>query len=152
VQATPDGLEVSATAGSGTGLERDFHAISDTFLTFAAIAPLLKGSTRITGIAHTRLQETDRLAGMAHELRRLGQEVEEGPDFLKIDPRPLVAGKTVDSYGDHRFAMSFGILGCANVRGDGRPWLALRDPSCSAKTFPAFFGLLEDLRRKSLAS
>lgn len=133
-------------------LVEDFHEISDTFLTLAAIAPLLKGSTRITGIAHTRKQETDRVAGMAKELRRLGQDVVEEEDALTITPRPLRIGQTIETYGDHRFAMSFGILGCHNLLGDGRPWLTLRDPGCCAKTFPHFFALLETLRQSSGSS
>lgn len=136
---------------AGAPLDEDFHEISDTFLTLAAIAPLLGGPTRITGITHTRKQETDRVAGMARELTRLGQHVIETEDALEIHPRPLRAGETIETYGDHRFAMSFGILGCHNLLGDGRPWLTLRDPGCCAKTFPNFFELLEGLRQKSLA-
>ena len=132
------------------GVTQDFSAFSDTFLTFAAIAPLLTGPTRITGIAHTRKQETDRVAGMANELRKLGQEVREENDSLTIVPRPLSAGQTIETYGDHRFAMSFGILGCHDLHGDGRPWLTIKDPACCAKTFPSFFEILEALRKKSL--
>lgn len=130
--------------------EENFHEISDTFLTLAAIAPLLAGPTRITGIAHTRKQETDRVAGMARELQRLGQRVVETEDALEIHPQPLRAGETVATYGDHRFAMSFAILGCHDLLRDGRPWLTVRDPGCCAKTFPHFFELLESLRQKSL--
>lgn len=131
----------------GVLLEEDFHEISDTFLTLAAIAPLLTGPTRITGIAHTRKQETDRVAGMAAELRRLGQDVTEEEDALTIVPQPLRTGQVIETYGDHRFAMSFGILACRDVRGDGRPWLTVRDPGCCAKTFPDFFTRLEALRQ-----
>jgi 3-phosphoshikimate 1-carboxyvinyltransferase len=136
---------------AGSLLAEDFHEISDTFLTLAAIAPLLAGPTRITGIAHTRKQETDRVAGMAHELRKLGQEVAEEEDALTISPRPLKSGVEIGTYHDHRFAMSFGILGCHDRHGNGQPWLAIRDPGCCAKTFPHFFELLETLRQKSLA-
>lgn len=154
------GLEITAAGGAvraafGGGrrraVQRDFSGFSDTFLTLAAIAPLLEGSTRISGIAHTRKQETDRVAGMARELRRLGQEIEETEDSLTIHPRPLRAGETVDTHGDHRFAMSLGILGCHDLRGDGRPWLTVRDPACCAKTFPDFFTVLETLRARSSA-
>jgi len=136
------------------GVTQDFSGFSDTFLTLAAIAPLLDGPTRISGIAHTRKQETDRVAGMAAELRRLGQHVIETDDALEIHPRPLPrAGVTeIETYGDHRFAMSFGILGCHDLRGDGRPWLAIKNPACCAKTFPHFFELLESVRQKSLAT
>ncbi|HEY0944271.1 MAG TPA: 3-phosphoshikimate 1-carboxyvinyltransferase [Opitutaceae bacterium] len=133
----------------GALLDENFHEISDTFLTLAAIAPLLNGPTRITGIAHSRKQETDRVAGMARELTRLGQHVIETEDALEIHPRPLRAGETIETYGDHRFAMSFGILGCHDLHGDGRPWLTIRNPACCAKTFPHFFELLEAVREKS---
>ena len=135
----------------GSLLTENFHEISDTFLTLAAIAPLLPGPTLITGITHTRKQETDRVAGMARELTRLGQKVIETEDALEIHPQPLRAGETIETYGDHRFAMSFGILGCHNLHGDGRRWLTIRDPGCCIKTFPHFFELLESLRLKSLA-
>jgi 3-phosphoshikimate 1-carboxyvinyltransferase len=151
VRAGPQGLDVAFAAGGvRTGLrERNFHAISDTFLTLAAIAPLLNGPTRLTGIAHTRKQETDRVAGMARELQKLGQDVFEEPDALTINPRPLVPARVIETYGDHRFAMSFGILGCHDLHRDGRPWLTIRNPACCAKTFPDFFDLLEQLRVKS---
>ena len=140
-----------AQARSGYVLSTEnFHEISDTFLTLAAVSPLLDGPTRITGIAHTRKQETDRVAGMARELTRLGQHVIETDDSLEIHPRPLRAGQLIETYHDHRFAMSFGILGCHDLHGDGRPWLAIRNPACCSKTFPNFFELLASLREKSL--
>lgn len=131
------------------GVTRDFSRFSDTFLTLAAVAPLLTGPTRITGIAHTRKQETDRVAGAAAELRKLGQHVVETEDALEIHPRPLTPGVEIETYGDHRFAMSFGVLGCHDLRGDGSPWLSIRRPGCCAKTFPAFFDLLARLRAAS---
>ena len=109
------------------------------------------GPTRITSVAHTRKQETDRVAGMARELARLGQHVIESDDALEIHPRPLRPGQTIETYHDHRFAMSFGVLGCHDLHGDGRPWLAIKDPACCAKTFPHFFTLLDSLRRQTLA-
>ena len=136
----------------GALLEEDFHEISDTFLTLAAAAPLLRGPTRITGLAHTRAQETDRVAGMATELRRLGQDVIEEEGALTITPRPLRTGEVIETYGDHRFAMSFAILGCRDLLGNGEPWLAIRHPEVCRKTFPHFFELLEQVREKSSAS
>jgi len=131
------------------GVSADFNAFSDTFLTLAALAPLLDGPTRITGIAHTRRQETDRVAGMARELARLGQHVLEEEDALEIHPQPLKSGMEIETYHDHRFAMSFAILGSHDLHGDGRPWLAIKDPQCCGKTFPDFFSVLEELRRSS---
>lgn len=143
---------VIGNSGRRTGLTADFNAISDTFLTLAAIAPLLDGPTRITGIAHTRKQETDRVAGMARELTRLGQKVIEEEDALEIHPRPLEPDQVIETYHDHRFAMSFAILGCHDLHGDGRPWLAIKDPACCGKTFPHFFDVLATLRQASLSA
>jgi len=145
------GEQVASTGESHRrGISADFNAFSDTFLTLAAIAPLLEGPTKITGIAHTRHQETDRVAGMARELRKLGQEVIETEDSLEIHPRPLAPGQTIETYHDHRFAMSFGVLGCYDLLGDGQPWLSIKDPACCGKTFPHFFKVLEALRHSSL--
>jgi 3-phosphoshikimate 1-carboxyvinyltransferase len=145
--SSPRGLEVSFAAGSSrSGVDQNFNEFSDTFLTLAAIAPLLSGPTRITGIAHSRKQETDRVSGMARELIKLGQEVVETDDSLTITPRPLKSGVEIETYGDHRFAMSFGILGCHDLHGDGRSWLSIKDPACCAKTFPNFFDVLNSLR------
>lgn len=150
ITALPDAVLAGYDGGGRRGVGRDFSEFSDTFLTLAAIAPLLDGPTFISGIGHTRKQETDRVAGMARELRKLGQVVEETYDSLEIRPQPLRAGESIETYGDHRFAMSFGILGCHNLHGDGRPWLSIKNPACCAKTFPRFFELLETLRQNSL--
>jgi 3-phosphoshikimate 1-carboxyvinyltransferase len=150
VTAGAGGTTVSFGRGApARGVTQDFSGISDTFLTLAAIAPLLEGPTRILGIGHTRRQETDRVSGMAAELRRLGQEVVETQDSLEIRPAPLRRGLTVATHGDHRFAMSFAVLGCRDLRGDGGPWLSVADPACCAKTFPEFFDLLGAVRAKS---
>ena len=151
VASGPAGITVSRPRGGRPrAVTADFSAFSDTFLTLAALAPLLEGPTTITGIAHTRRQETDRVSGMALELRRLGQDVVETEDYLEIHPRPIRQGVTIETHGDHRFAMSFAILGCHDLRRDGTPWLAIANPACCAKTFPGFFDLLESVRTKSL--
>lgn len=151
ITATPKGLvSTYARDQPRRGLDRNFSEFSDTFLTLAALAPLLDGPTRITGIAHTRKQETDRVAGMARELIKLGQHVIETEDSLEIHPRPLKTGVEIETYHDHRFAMSFGILGCHDLHGNGTPWLSIKNPACCAKTFPHFFELLESVRTKSL--
>ncbi len=139
------------------GKDFDFNDISDTFLTLAALAPLLKGNTTISGIAHTRKQETDRVSAMANEIRKLGQKVLEDDDSITITPslenlrRKALEGVCIDTYHDHRVAMSFGILGSTDVLGNGQPWLTVRDPMCCAKTFPNFFEELERIRLLSLA-
>lgn len=144
------GIVVAFRPGTiGRGVAADFNDFSDTFLTLAAIAPLLNRPTLITGIAHTRKQETDRVGGAARELRKLGQHVVETDDSLEIRPQALTTGVEVETYDDHRFAMSFGILGCHNRHGDGRSWLTIRHPACCGKTFPEFFSLLARLRAGS---
>jgi 3-phosphoshikimate 1-carboxyvinyltransferase len=153
-----DHTEISFN-GPCHGVTQNFNPFSDTFLTLAALAPLLDGPTHISGIRHTRKQETDRVHAMATELARLGQGVEEtaDQDGLIITPN-LKALKTrskkkpveIETYEDHRVAMSFGILGSHDLHGNGKPWLAIKDPACCAKTFPNFFEVLENLRKLSL--
>lgn len=153
VDAGRHGLTVRFNPGEPRrGVDQDFAEFSDTFLTLAAISPLLSGPTKISGIAHTRKQETDRVAGMARELIKLGQQVIETEDALEITPRPLRIGQTIETYRDHRFAMSFGVLGCHDLHGNGQPWLSVKDPGCCAKTFPHFFELLETVRNRSVSS
>ena len=121
----------------------------------AAISPLLSSPLTIRGIAHTRKQETDRVSAMASELRKLGQHVEESEDQLRILPnlnklkQLATNGVEIDTYKDHRFAMSFGILGCCDLFENGASWLKINDPNCCAKTFPGFFDKLESVRRLS---
>ncbi len=118
------------------GIDCDMHHISDTVMTLAAIAPLADGPTTIRNVANIRIKECDRLMAMVSELRRLGQEVEHGDDWLRIIPRPLVPA-TVECYNDHRIAMSFGVLGALTGS------VAIADPDCVAKTYPGFW---DDLR------
>jgi 3-phosphoshikimate 1-carboxyvinyltransferase len=145
-----------ARDGKIKGIHKNFSEFSDTFLTLAAIAPLLEGPTKITGIAHTRKQETDRVAGMARELKKLGQDVIETGDSLEIAPNLDELRKRagqgpieIETYHDHRFAMSFAILGCHDLLKNGRPWLSIKNPACCAKTFPNFFDVLEQAWRNS---
>jgi len=122
------------------GIDVDMHHISDTVMSLAAIAPLADGPTTIRNIANIRIKECDRLLATVSELRRLGQQVEHGDDWLTIHPRPLVPA-VVECYADHRIAMSFAVLGLA------RPGVTIADPACSAKTYPDFW---TDLARLSL--
>ncbi|KYF92285.1 3-phosphoshikimate 1-carboxyvinyltransferase [Sorangium cellulosum] len=119
------------------GIDVDMHHISDTVMTLAAIAPLFEGPTTIRNVANIRIKETDRLAATVAELRRLGQEVSHGDDWLRIEPRPLTPA-LVHSYSDHRMAMSFAILGLC------RPGITIENPACVAKTYPTFW---EDVER-----
>ena len=166
----PHGLEVQKLASQWTvtkasskpvhASERtlNFEHFSDTFLTYAALAPLLGKPVTITGIGHTRHQETDRIAGMAKELKKLGQGIEETNDSLTIIPdlealrsraqaaRTQKSNLKIETYEDHRFAMSFAILGTYDLLEDGAPWLSIENPNCCGKTFPNFFETLNSLR------
>jgi 3-phosphoshikimate 1-carboxyvinyltransferase len=117
----------------------DFTEISDTFLSLAAIAPILPFDLKITGIHHTRHKETDRLKAVAEQLSKLGQDITEGQDTLTICRRPITAPASISTYNDHRMAMSFAILGCHNLNQNGRSWLTIEDPECCNKTYPEFF-------------
>jgi 3-phosphoshikimate 1-carboxyvinyltransferase len=118
--------------GALRGIDVDMHHISDTVMTLAAIAPLAAGPTRIRNVANIRIKETDRLAATVTELRKLGQRVTHGDDWLAIDPAPVTPA-LVHCYDDHRIAMSFAILGAA-IGG-----VTIEDPACVSKTYPRFF-------------
>jgi len=122
------------------GGEFDFNAISDTAQTLAAIAPFADGLVTIRGIAHNRVKETDRVGAVATELRKLGQEVEEFEDGMTIRPRPVTPAE-IETYDDHRMAMSFAITG---LKAGG---VSIINPECVAKTFPSFFDRLTALTR-----
>jgi 3-phosphoshikimate 1-carboxyvinyltransferase len=121
------------------GIDVDMNAISDTVMTLAAVACFAKGPTTIRNVAHIRHKETDRLAALATELRKVGAEVEEFADGLKITPRPL-HGAVIDTYNDHRMAMSMALIGLKV------PGIVIRNPGCVAKTYPGFWDDLERLR------
>jgi 3-phosphoshikimate 1-carboxyvinyltransferase len=101
------------------------------------------------------MQETDRVKAMAQELKKLGQEVIEKTDSLEIIPNLNKLKEIekefieIETYQDHRIAMSFGILGSYDLFGSGKSWLKIKNPQCCGKTFPDFFGVLEGLREKS---
>jgi 3-phosphoshikimate 1-carboxyvinyltransferase len=120
------------------GIDVDMNAISDTVQTLAAVALFAAGPTVVRGVAHIRHKETDRLAALATELRKLGAEVEERVDGLVITPKKLQPAE-IDTYEDHRMAMSMALVGLAN------PGVVIRDPECTAKTYPRFFRDLENL-------
>lgn len=147
-----------ANAGTPPAAELtlDFNAISDTFLSLAAFVLLTKTAVTITGIAHTRKQESDRVHAMATELAKIigKKNVTETEDMLTIIPPKNLAETlakkslpiAIDTYKDHRIAMCFGMLGTVDVLGNGKPWLAINDPECCAKTFPNFFEVLDAMR------
>lgn len=124
-------IEVSRS-GPLRGVDVDLNDMSDTMPTLAALAPFAEGPVTIRHVEHTRWKETDRIHAVVTELRRLGALVEERRDGLTVMPGPL-QGATVQTYNDHRIAMSFAITGLRV------PGLLIADPGCTAKTFPDFF-------------
>jgi len=120
------------------GVEVDMNAISDTVQTLAAVALVADGPTTITGVGHIRHKETDRIAALAIELRKLGATVEELTDGLRITPGALRAA-AIDTYDDHRMAMGLALVGLRV------PGIVIRDPGCTAKTYPRFFDDLQVL-------
>ncbi|MDA3963215.1 MAG: 3-phosphoshikimate 1-carboxyvinyltransferase [Planctomycetota bacterium] len=133
VSSSDAGITVRGPArGQLRGVDVDMHHISDTVMSLAAIAPLATSPTTIRNVANIRIKETDRLAATVAELRRLGQTVEHGDDWLRISPGPVSAA-TVECYADHRMAMSFAILGLCT------PGVTIADPACVAKTYPRFW-------------
>lgn len=133
-----DFIEVEGP-GKLRGIDVDMNALSDTMQTLAAIAPFAEGEVVIRNVGHTRLQETDRLHAVAAELQRLGIKVEEGEDSLRIQPGK-VKPCAIDTYDDHRMAMSFALIGLKV------PGIVINDPGCVSKTFPDYFERLEKLR------
>jgi len=113
----------------------DMNAIPDAVLALAVVALFAEGPTEIRNIAHLRIKESDRLAALETELRRLGARAVAGEDFLRIEPAPL-RGAEITTYDDHRMAMSFALAGLRV------PGVAIRDPGCVAKTWPDFFDAL----------
>ncbi|MGL4942553.1 MAG: 3-phosphoshikimate 1-carboxyvinyltransferase [Thermoguttaceae bacterium] len=119
------------------GIVADMNAISDTVQTLAVVALFADSPTTITNIAHIRLKETDRLAAVACELRRLGAVVDERHDAITITPQPQYRAAKIETYQDHRMAMSFALAGLRI------PGVGIADAACCEKTFPRFFDVLD---------
>ncbi len=128
--------------GALKAVDVDMNAISDTVMTLGVTALFADGVTRIRNVAHIRHKETDRIAALAAELRKLGARVDEQHDGLVIDPPPRnqLKGASIKTYQDHRMAMSFALAGLVV------PGVVILDPGCVAKTYPGFWADLERLR------
>jgi 3-phosphoshikimate 1-carboxyvinyltransferase len=132
----------TVTGGPLRAVDVDMNAISDTVMTLGVVALFADGVTRIRNVAHIRHKETDRIAALAAELRKLGAKVDEQPDGLVIDPPGLggLRGAKIATYDDHRMAMSIALAGL-RIAG-----VVISDPGCVAKTYPRFWEDLEQLR------
>ena len=127
-----DWIEASGRAPL-RAFDLDLNHIPDAAMTAAALALFADGPCVVRNIASWRIKETDRIAAMATELAKLGAAVEAGPDFLKVAPRRRNAGVAVDTYDDHRMAMSLSLAALGGVA------VRINDPECVAKTFPDYF-------------
>ncbi len=120
------------------GITVNMNAISDTVQTLAAVALFAAGPTRISGVGHIRHKETDRIGDLARELRKLGAGITESDDGLVVMP-DVVHGAAIETYDDHRMAMSLALAGLRV------PGVVIRNPGCTAKTYPEFFADLSRL-------
>ncbi|MEM5428950.1 3-phosphoshikimate 1-carboxyvinyltransferase [Cupriavidus oxalaticus] len=146
IMAGDNWIEVRGTErddGRLHGIELDCNHIPDAAMTLAVAALFAEGTTTLTNIASWRVKETDRIAAMATELRKLGAVVEEGADYLRVTPPPAwqTPADGIGTYDDHRMAMCFSLaaFGPLPVR--------INDPGCVAKTFPDYFSVFAGVTR-----
>ncbi|MGK0408790.1 MAG: 3-phosphoshikimate 1-carboxyvinyltransferase [Shewanella psychromarinicola] len=124
-----------------TGIDMDMNHIPDAAMTIATAALFAKGVTSIRNIYNWRIKETDRLAAMATELRKVGATVDEGHDYITITPPAVLNTAAIDTYNDHRMAMCFSILAFADCG------ITINDPDCTSKTFPDYFAQFAQLAK-----
>ena len=144
VVSGPNWLEVSRGSWPLKAIDLDCNHIPDAAMTLAVMALYAQGSTTLRNIASWRVKETDRLAAMACELRKLGATVEEGADYIRVTPPVSPAdwkAASIHTYDDHRVAMCFSL---AAFNPAGLP-VRIEDPKCVAKTFPDYFEALFSL-------
>ena len=123
-------------------IDLDCNHIPDAAMTLALAALFADGTTTLRNIASWRVKETDRIAAMATELRKVGATVEEGPDYIRVvppSPSRLTPHASIDTYDDHRMAMCFGLISLGGVP------VRINDPKCVAKTFPDYFTSLQSI-------
>ena len=131
IEMGPNWMESRAPESGLVAVDLDCNHIPDAAMTLATAALFAQGTTTLRNIASWRVKETDRIAAMATELRKLGALVEEGEDFIRVTPAALKPA-AIDTYDDHRMAM------CFSLAAFGTP-LRINDPKCVAKTFPDYF-------------
>ena len=124
---------ISCTRGELNAIDMDMNHIPDAAMTIATAALFAKGTTTLRNIYNWRVKETDRLFAMATELRKVGAEVEEGHDFIRITPPEKLKFAEIATYNDHRMAMCFSLVALSDTP------VTILDPKCTAKTFPDYF-------------
>ncbi len=130
---------VLVEGGELSGLEFDANAIPDAAMTFATMALFAKDPVTLRNIYNWRVKETDRLYAMATELKKLGAQVEEGEDYIKVWPTSQIKHAEIETYNDHRIAMCFSLVAVG-----GYP-VTILDPNCVSKTFPQYFQVLKSI-------
>lgn len=137
LQMGEDWIEVRGVghdSGKLEPIDMDFNLIPDAAMTIAVAALFADGTTTLRNIASWRVKETDRIAAMATELRKVGAKVQEGEDFLAVTPpEKLIPNASIDTYDDHRMAMCFSLVSLGGVP------VRINDPKCVGKTFPDYF-------------
>jgi len=132
---------VDTPSGKLKAIELDCTPIPDAAMTLAVAALFAEGKTRLTGIASWRVKETDRIAAMAKELRKMGALVHEGDDFIEVSAPTqwTTPAEGIDTYDDHRMAMCFSLAAFGPLP------VLINDPACVAKTFPEYFDRFGEL-------
>jgi 3-phosphoshikimate 1-carboxyvinyltransferase len=133
-----DYVELQAPQGRLRAVDVDMNELPDAVLALAVVAAFAGGSTHIRNVANLRIKETDRLAALEKELRKIGANARAGEDSIHIAPGPH-RGAEIETYDDHRMAMAFALAGLRI------PGVAIRDPACVAKTWPDYFAMLEGI-------
>jgi 3-phosphoshikimate 1-carboxyvinyltransferase len=134
----PDWIECDGTGCTLHGIDLDLNDIPDAAMTVSVLALFADGPSRISGIASWRVKETDRIAAMTAELRKVGADVRETNDSITIVPPEQLQAATIETYNDHRMAMCFSLVALGGVP------IKILDPACVNKTYPQFF---EDFNR-----
>src|SRR3989442_2289070 len=129
--------------GKLKALDADLNHIPDAAMTAAVVALFAAGPSTIRNIASWRVKETDRIAAMATELRKLGAAVEEGVDSIRVTPPAALKPATIATYDDHRMAMSFSLAALGGIK------VRINDPGCVGKTFPEYFEVLASVSRRA---
>lgn len=124
---------IECTRGDLIGIDMDMNHIPDAAMTIATAALFAKGPTTLRNIYNWRVKETDRLAAMATELRKVGATVEEGEDYIRVEPPESLNFAEIGTYNDHRMAMCFSLVALSDTP------VTILDPKCTAKTFPDYF-------------
>ena len=125
--------------GKLKALDLDCNHIPDAAMTLAVVALFADGTSTLRNIASWRIKETDRIAAMAAELRKVGATVEEGENFIRITPPERIHHAAIDTYDDHRMAMCFSLVAF------GTEGIRINDPHCVAKTFPDYFARFREV-------